>query len=118
MQITREEELEDELHDTQILLEASKRAYDNLYEQYKTLQNKLKYPEHYLTVGKLKEKLTSFPDTGGVYVQRVEDVYFERHGWEGKKMPCPEIIDQFDEYIPVWCTLDYKDGNIYLTPHY
>jgi len=118
MKTDRIEELEEELQDTQILLGAAQRAYDNLYEQYKTLQNKLKYPDHYLTVGKLKEKLNSFPETGGVYIQRVEDVYFEKHGWEGKMMPQPENNSYFDEYIPVWCTLDYKDGNLYLTPHY
>ena len=118
MQITREEELEDELHDTQILLEASKRAYDNLYEQYKTLQKNLKYPHHYLTVGQLKEKLPLLSENGGVYIQRVEDKYFEKHGWKGRMMPSPDFEGHFDEYVEVWCTLDYKDGNLYLTPHY
>jgi hypothetical protein len=114
----RIEELENKLEDTQILLEASKRAYDNLYVQYKSLQSELKYPEHHLTVGKLREKLPLLLENGGVYIQRVEDVYFEKHNWKGKMMPSPDFDDQFDEYMPVWCALDYKDGNLYLTPHY
>lgn len=118
METNRIEELEDKLEDAQILLEASRRAYDGLYEQYKTLQGQLKYHEHYLTVGKLREKLPQLPENGGVYIQRVEDKYFEKHGWKGKMMPNPDFEGHFDEYVPVWCTLDYKDGNLYLTPHY
>ena len=38
----------------------------------------------YLTVGKLKEFLaeTNLPDTALVLVQRVEDKYYEKHGWD------------------------------------
>lgn len=118
MSLSRIEELENELEDTRILLEASKRANDILYEQYRTLQKQYEYPDHYLTVGKLREKLPLLPEKGSVYIQRVEDRYFEKHGWRTKKMPCPEFEGQFDEYVEVWGVVDYKDGNLYLTPHY
>jgi hypothetical protein len=118
METDRIEELEDQLEETQIMLEASKNAYDNLYEQYKVLQRQLAHPQHHLTIGKLREQLPMLPENGGVYIQRVEDKYFEKHGWKGRMMPNPDFSGEFDEYIPVWCTLDYKDGNLYLTPHY
>jgi len=38
---------------------------------------------HYCTVGDLKKHIEKFniPDTAPVVVQRVEDVYYEKHGW-------------------------------------
>lgn len=118
METNRIEELEDELQATQIMLEASKKAYNSLHEHYEALQKQLNQPQHHLTVGKLREQLPMLPENGGVYIQRVEDKYFEKYGWKGKMMPSPDFSGEFDEYIPVWCTLDYKDGNLYLTPHY
>ncbi len=35
----------------------------------------------YLTAGKLREALKDLPDDTPVYIQRIEDVYFETHGW-------------------------------------
>ena len=40
--------------------------------------------EHFLTVGQLREFLENnknIPDDAKVLVQRVEDVYYEKHGW-------------------------------------
>ena len=74
--------------------------------------------EDYMSIASLKEKIKDLPDTGKVYIQRVEDDLFETHGWGTKKVPCPEYNDENDEYIMAWCSLNYKDGNLYLTAHY
>ena len=44
-------------------------------------QEDLSRYEHYLTVGKLREAIKDMPDDGLVLVQRVEDVYYEKHHW-------------------------------------
>lgn len=43
----------------------------------------LKKYDDYLTVGKLKDFLNRYnlPDDANVVIQRVEDVYYEKHGW-------------------------------------
>jgi len=35
-----------------------------------------------LTVGQLKSYLNNYDDDYPVYIERVEDVYFEKHGWQ------------------------------------
>ena len=76
--------------------------------------------QDYLTVGELKKYISGMPSDAKVLIQRVKDVYFEKHGWETLKRPCPDYPLDVDEYIPVWYCLsyDYIDGNLYLTPHY
>lgn len=39
-----------------------------------------------MTIKELREAITNLPDDGEVYVQRIEDKYFENHGWSVKKM--------------------------------
>ena len=112
------QELEDQLENIQLQLVQTEKDYDALYNEYKKLNEQLPYPKHHLTVSQLRDKLSILPGEGGVYIQRVEDVYFEQHGWKGKMMPQPEDNSNFDEYVPVWCTLNYDDKNLYLTPHY
>lgn len=34
-----------------------------------------------LTVKELKEKIKDLPDDTEVYIERIEDVYFEKHNW-------------------------------------
>lgn len=78
---------------------------------------------YYLTVGKLKEELEKYPDDTLVVSQRVEDVYYEKHGWETIKKPNP-MYREFDcEYTPVWSVCHYlneADGEecLYLDLHY
>lgn len=38
--------------------------------------------KHFLTVGQLKQQLADLPDYATVLIERVEDVYFENHGWQ------------------------------------
>jgi hypothetical protein len=35
-----------------------------------------------LTVKELKDKLKDLPDNTEVYIERVEDVYFDKHSWQ------------------------------------
>ena len=78
---------------------------------------------YYLTVGKLKEELEKYPDDTLVVSQRVEDVYYEKHGWETIKKPNP-MYREFDcEYTPVWSVCHYLneadgEGCLYLDLHY
>jgi len=45
-------------------------------------EDELKYQyKDYLTVGQLRKKLDAYPDDAKVLVQRVEDVYYEKHNW-------------------------------------
>ena len=78
---------------------------------------------YYLTVGKLKEELEKYSDDTLVVSQRVEDVYYEKHGWETIKKPNP-MYKEFDcEYTPVWSVCHYLnetdgEGCLYLDLHY
>ena len=76
----------------------------------------------WLTVGRLKEIIVDMPDDALVFSQRVEDKYFEKHGWKGLRRPCPEYPDDEDgdQYLNVWYGLKYKDidEHLYLTLHY
>ena len=78
---------------------------------------------YYLTVGKLKEELEKYPDDTLVVSQRVEDVYYEKHGWETIKKPNPMYREFDNEYTPVWSVCRYlneADGEacLYLDLHY
>lgn len=58
----------------------------------------------YMTVKELKEALESAHDDAPVYYQRIEDVYFEKHGWCGEKMKwegemSSEYVEAFTAYI-------------------
>ena len=40
-------------------------------------------PKHFgLTVGQLKSNLNNYDDDYPVYIERVEDIYFDKHGWQ------------------------------------
>lgn len=39
-----------------------------------------------MTVRELREAISNLPDDGEVYVQRIEDFYFEDNGWPVKKV--------------------------------
>ena len=39
-----------------------------------------------LTVKQLKEKINDLPDETEVFIERVEDIYFEKHGWDTKRL--------------------------------
>jgi len=55
-----------------------------------------------------------------VVSQRVEDSYYENHGWETLKRPDPLYSEFETEYSPVWSPVLYKDDKdvFYLDLHY
>lgn len=76
--------------------------------------------EHYLRVGDLKKQLENYPDDALVVAQRVEDVYYERHGWQTIDKPDHLYSDHFQQYSPVWGICTYKDDKdcLFLDLHY
>lgn len=77
--------------------------------------------EHYLTVGTLKKYLEEYPDHALVVAQRVEDVYYEKHGWTTLKKPNPMYPDFDNEYTAVWSPVLLKEDRediFYLDLHY
>jgi hypothetical protein len=76
--------------------------------------------KHYLTVGELKEQLYKYPNDALVVAQRVEDVYYEKHGWETLKKPDSLLPEYNNEYSPVWSPVIYADDKecFYLDLHY
>ena len=73
-----------------------------------------------LTVGELREYLMAYPDDALVVCQRVEDVYYEKHGWETLKKPNPMYEGEYNEYTAVESPVIYKDDKdcFYLDLHY
>lgn len=71
--------------------------------------------DHYLTVGRLKEFLNkhNLPDTAKVVVQRVEDVYYEKHNWG-------VYLKEMEQYHPAWCCVKSsgEDDVLFINLHY
>ena len=76
--------------------------------------------KHYLTVGQLKKQLEDYPDDALVVAERVEDVYYEEHGWQTLKKPNHLLPEYNNEYSPVWSPVTYPDDKecFYLDLHY
>lgn len=101
----------------------------------KTLSKEdLKYLNHHLTIGKLREFLNNsdLPDDGLVMIERVEDVYYEKHGWkvylkDGQYTPEfreesadeAKVQESMNQYHPAWCVTTYtQDDNLFIDLHY
>lgn len=76
--------------------------------------------EHYLTIGRLKEFIKDLPDDGKIYYQRIEDVYFEKHGWDKNVVKKPSEYPEYtDDFVGVFTYIKYRDDkDLYLTAHY
>ena len=85
----------------------------------------------FLTVGKLKKFLDehNLPDTAKVVIQRVEDIYYEKHSWgvffkEGEhtfRDPKGNIDkESLEQYHPAWCCVKYEDEKdiLFIDLHY
>ena len=74
----------------------------------------------YLTVGELKKQFVDYPDDALVVAQRVEDVYYEKHGWKTLKKRDNIIPGCKNEYSAVWSSVTYGDDKecFYLDLHY
>ena len=87
--------------------------------------------DYFLTVGDLKEFLHThnLPDSSKVVIQRVEDVYYEKHNWgvylkEGEYSIKDEngdfVKESMNQYHPAWCCVKYKDEDdvLFIDLHY
>lgn len=101
----------------------------------------------FMTVGELKEFISerNINDDAKILVQRVEDIYYEKHNWavykKGgdvyqrallfnkdieknkfsslKKVSEEELESLKDEYTPAWCCVYYNDeDNLFIDLHY
>jgi hypothetical protein len=54
-----------------------------------------------------------------IYIERIEDVYFEKNGWKTKKKKSFDFPDSYDKYFEIFCGIKYKNDNgLYLTGHF
>lgn len=71
-----------------------------------------------LTIGDLKKFIEKhdLPDDAIILVERVHDIYFEKHNWETVK----KEVDVWEthEYIEAFCACKYEDKNLYINCHY
>ena len=73
-----------------------------------------------LTIGDIRKYLETHnpPDDAIVLVERVEDVYFEKHGWETVDK-LHSFMEETTEYIEAFCAVKFKDdNNLYINCHY
>jgi hypothetical protein len=74
-----------------------------------------------LTVGLLREAMKDLPDDAPVYYERIEDVYFEKHGWTTEPRPNPDGYNDCppSQFIRAFTPIRYKDDNgLYITAHF
>ena len=78
-----------------------------------------KCKNNYCTVGDLKKYLEGYPDDSIVVSQRVEDVYYEKYGWETLDIPDTLYPEHNNQYTPVFSPVLREDKNcFYLDLHY
>lgn len=54
-----------------------------------------------------------------ILVERVEDMYFEKHNWKTTKKVHSILEDETSEYIEAFCACKFKnDNNLYINCHY
>lgn len=87
-------------------------------------KDEAKEKDVYATVADLRRVIQQLPDDAKVYYQRIEDVYFDKHGWKaGKLTPDPDILRLYnevvnEEWIRAWCAFKAEDGDLHITAHY
>lgn len=75
----------------------------------------------YMTVGKLIQYIyeNNIDLNSNIYVERIEDEYFENHGWKTIDKDNFEFSEEKDKYYKIFSYRKYKDDNkLYLTGHY
>jgi predicted glycoside hydrolase/deacetylase ChbG (UPF0249 family) len=94
-------------------------------------KEELKKYNYYLTVGDLKKFLDkhNIPDNSPVLIQRVENVYYEKHHWgvylkEGehtfKDNEGNLVRESLEQYHPAWGCVKYEgeDDILFIDLHY
>ena len=74
----------------------------------------------YMTVGELRERISELPSDMPVYYQRIEDVYFEKHGWDKAALKLYfEKPDCKSDYVKVFSAYKHPDKDVFvLNAHY
>jgi hypothetical protein len=87
--------------------------------------------DNFLTVGKIKDFLNKYnlPNNAKVFIQRVEDIYYEKNGWSVllkvddftvKDENGNFIKETMEQYTPAWDCVKYNDENdiLFIDLHY
>lgn len=73
---------------------------------------------HIFTVGDLKRAIKNKADDMIVNIERIEDVYFKKHGWESVTHQWnPDDPSDTTEFLPAFGTASFN-GNFIITAHY
>ena len=77
----------------------------------------------YLTIKELKEAIKDLPEDTPVYYQRIEDVYFIKHGWD--KTALSLVWDRiggedvYSEYTEAFSCYKHPDKDVFvINAHY
>lgn len=74
------------------------------------------------TVKQLRDKLQNLPDDAIVCIERVEDVYFEKHGWTTERKVFQYIDGEpydYNDYFNAFCSTYLKEENrLVILAHY
>ena len=77
-----------------------------------------------LTLGQLRKYIKEtkdMPDDVEVLYHRIEDVYFNTHGWKTEDFPSAEFPGEVDEFISAFCVYTGKKENkpfVLISAHY
>jgi hypothetical protein len=83
--------------------------------------------DHYLTAGQLAEVVYGLPADTPIYYQRIEDIYFDKHGWKPDLLVPddfePSIREYDNQYVRAFCAFTYKINgkgkkHLCITAHY
>lgn len=70
-----------------------------------------------LTVKQLKEKIKDLDDDVEVFMERVEDVYFDKHGWKTESITFSVELNEYsDVFNAAQCTI--FDNKLVILAHY
>ncbi len=75
----------------------------------------------FLSVGGLREALKNVPDDMPLLYQRIEDVYFDQHGWEAHRLLWERTGagDSLSDYVPVFSAYRHPEDAVFvLNAHY
>ena len=86
-----------------------------------TKSGREKQLEYHLTVGNLKELIADRPDDAPVFIERIQDSYFESGtGWgENSAFKSLEQDGYLQQFVQAYWAVCLKDDDaVYITPHY
>jgi len=73
----------------------------------------------HLTVGDLRKKLEGLDDDMPVYIQRIEDVYFNKHGWIPEELIFDPDDKTMSDYVLAFCGYKYwYEDKFIINGHY